>query len=107
MRCRDDLLISLQNDVKKNLTEAITKGNKYKEFMKKLIIQGLIKMSETNLEVRILKRDEQLINSIKESCEEEFAKVNNYILISSLLPNVKRKRDPRSLSLHTTYKKVK
>lgn len=50
--------------------------------MKKLILQCLIRMSENVLEIRVLKRDLKLVESLKEECEKEFNEVIIFIEVN-------------------------
>ena len=57
MKVRFDMIERVQEDAKDNLLSQIKTPESYKAVLKKLIVQGLIKLLEEEVEIRCLKSD--------------------------------------------------
>ena len=70
MNCRNDCLEKLREETKKQLIQLMT-GNAvlYKETLKKLIMQGMIKLLEDNVELLCKKGEESLVKDLIPECE--------------------------------------
>jgi hypothetical protein len=63
MKARDELLEQLKKETLEKLG-AFCKSNEYSNFLKKLIVQGLIKIEEQVVEVQTRAEDKQLVSKI-------------------------------------------
>lgn len=73
---RDELVQKVKLDAIKKLGLSATKDQgKYGELLKQLIIQGLIKLNESKVEVQCREGDAKLVNSILGSVAKEYEKM--------------------------------
>merc|ERR1712167_26009 len=61
---RAKYLVKVEEEVKKKLTVVSKDQNQYKEFLKKLTVQGALKLLEDQVQVRCRQCDVQLVESI-------------------------------------------
>lgn len=74
MKARDDLLEDLKKETTTKLA-AICKGNGYREFVKNLIVQGLIKIEEPVVEIQCREVDNTLVTKVLPEAVAEFEKI--------------------------------
>ncbi|CAD8154652.1 unnamed protein product [Paramecium pentaurelia] len=73
MQARFELIQRLKEEVRQKMTKLIQDQSVYKELLKNLIIQGMIKLLEPRIELTCLEQDVQLIRTILQECQEEFS----------------------------------
>jgi vacuolar-type H+-ATPase subunit E/Vma4 len=66
MKARDELLEQLKKETLEKLG-GFCKSNEYSNFVKKLIVQGLIKIEEQVVEVQARAEDKQLVSKVVSS----------------------------------------
>lgn len=71
---RNNLLEGLKADLDKKLKVVIKDQKKYKELLKKLITQGLIRLLEKKVTIKCRKEDVEHINGILEETKAEYVK---------------------------------
>lgn len=64
MKHRDQLLEKLKQDTLAKLEQFSSNPNQYKEFLKQIIIQGLIKIEEDVVQLQVRPNDKEAVNSI-------------------------------------------
>lgn len=64
MKKRFELIEKMQNEIKSNLLATTNDRQKYRELLKKLILQGMIKMLEETVEVKCLDKDLDLVREL-------------------------------------------
>lgn len=72
MKLRHQYIEKIQEDIKNALTHKISDSRVYRDLLKQLILQGLIKMLEENVEVKCLKKDIPLVKELAAQCQREF-----------------------------------
>ncbi|CAD8148378.1 unnamed protein product [Paramecium octaurelia] len=72
MQARFELIQRLKEEVRQKMAKLIQDQSVYKELLKNLIIQGMIKLLEPRIELTCLEQDVQLIRTILVECQEEF-----------------------------------
>jgi V-type H+-transporting ATPase subunit E len=72
MQTRYELLQKLKGDIRQQLSDKLADPAVYKVLMKKLILQGMIKLLETSVELKCLQKDIRLVESLIPECEQEF-----------------------------------
>jgi len=72
---RGELMKQVENDAYKRLSSLKSDKNKYKEILKKLMIQGFIRIDEETVVVRVVKEDLNLAASIFEDAVNEYEKI--------------------------------
>ncbi len=76
MRRRNELIEKLRKDTLEKIKYFSNPENqKYKDFMKKLIIQGLVKMLEPVCLVQVRKVDSEFVKRMMKDIEEEFSQL--------------------------------
>jgi vacuolar-type H+-ATPase subunit E/Vma4 len=67
----------IREETKENLlkTKVNPTNHEYRTCIKKLIIQGMIKLLEPELSLKVRKEDLQLVRDVKGECEKEFAEI--------------------------------
>lgn len=71
---RNNLLEQLKKDQKEKLKIFIKDQKKYSDLLKKLILQGLIRLLETKVIIKCRKEDVELINSLLDDVKEDYIK---------------------------------
>eukprot|EP01031_Cornospumella_fuschlensis_P030549 gene30549-36920_t len=71
MKARDDLLESLKKNALEKLA-AFCKGPEYANFVKKLIVQGLVKIEESEVEIQCRAEDKALVSRVLAEAVAEF-----------------------------------
>lgn len=71
MNSREDLLDSVFGASQQKL-KGLSKGQKYKELLQKLIVQGLIKLLEEDVKIKCRKSDVPLVKSISGAAVKEY-----------------------------------
>jgi V-type H+-transporting ATPase subunit E len=69
MKLRHEYIERIQEDIKNALLKKISDPKLYRELLKKLIIQGLIKMLEEKVEIKCLKKDVSLVKELAQQCQ--------------------------------------
>lgn len=73
MRERNKDVLRILHHAQVELCQRIQKDSKYyKDILKRLIVQGLIRLMEKQVKVRCLKKDEELVNSVLKECRQQF-----------------------------------
>jgi V-type H+-transporting ATPase subunit E len=76
MRKRHELMDKLSEDVLEKIKEfAQPKNNDYRSLIKQLIVQGMVKMLEKNLLIRVRNSDIDFVKKYLNECEEEYSKI--------------------------------
>ncbi|CAD8064734.1 unnamed protein product [Paramecium primaurelia] len=75
MQARFELIQRLKEEIRQKMSKLIQDQSVYKELLKNLIIQGMIKLLEPRIELMCLEQDVQLIRTILVECQEEFTKI--------------------------------
>jgi len=74
MRERGECLKMLKNDIKEQIVAQMTPSSaKYKETLKMLIIQGMIRLLEDEVEIKVREGEQSLVRSIINDCEREYS----------------------------------
>ncbi len=75
MVCRNDHLDLLKADTKARIISELSgTSKKYEETIKQLIIQGMIRMLEDEVEIKVRKGEQDMISKMLPACEEQFSK---------------------------------
>lgn len=72
MKVRFDMIERVQEEAKNHLKTQISNPQDYKQLLKGLITQGLIKLLEEKVEIRCLKQDEGIVKEVMGECLREF-----------------------------------
>ena len=75
MNARESLIIDIKDTAVKALDKVTKDKSRYKEVLRKLIIQGLIKLNEPEVTVLCREADKKLVESLKSAVVEEYAKI--------------------------------
>lgn len=70
MKVRFDMIEKVQEDTKKQLQRQKADLNGYKQLLRVLIKQGLIKLLEEEVEIRCLKEDIPIVKEVLAGCEK-------------------------------------
>lgn len=71
---RNNLLEDLKRDLDTKLRAVIKDTNKYRELLKNLILQGLIRLLEKRVTIKCRKEDVELVNSVLADVSAEYVK---------------------------------
>ena len=71
---RNDLLNDLKNETKDLLQDKLDNPSEYKEVLKSLILQGLIRLLERNVKVRVRKNDVSIAKGMLSDIKSEFTR---------------------------------
>lgn len=71
---RNNLLEDLKRDLDVKLRAVIKDQNKYRDLLKKLIVQGLIRLLEKRVTIKCRREDVELVNSVLEEVSAEYIK---------------------------------
>ena len=71
---RNDLLMNLKEEVKVALVERIRDQSNYEKVLHDLILQGLVRLLERNIKIRVIKKDYELANGLIRSVKKDFTK---------------------------------
>ena len=71
---RNDLLMNLKEEVKVALVERIRDQSNYEKVLHDLILQGLVRLLERNIKIRVIKKDYDLANGLIRSVKKDFTK---------------------------------
>lgn len=69
MKARDDLLEQLKKESLEKLSK-YCQGAEYPEFLRKLIVQGLIKIQESTVVIQVRAEDKALVTRVVSYCVE-------------------------------------
>mmetsp|Transcript_18519 Transcript_18519/g.29386 ORF Transcript_18519/g.29386 Transcript_18519/m.29386 type:complete len:243 (+) Transcript_18519:55-783(+) len=72
---RGELMKKVDNDTYKRLSSLKKDQNEYKQLLKKLMIQGFIRIDETTVTVRVVKEDVALAQSICKEAANEYKSI--------------------------------
>jgi len=72
---RNKQLEKCRDAIKENIKEAMQDEGLYKETLQKMIVQGMIKLLESKVELKIRDGDQRIVESIKGRCEAEFKEI--------------------------------
>eukprot|EP00829_Urostomides_striatus_P010551 TRINITY_DN2492_c0_g1_i5.p1 TRINITY_DN2492_c0_g1~~TRINITY_DN2492_c0_g1_i5.p1 ORF type:complete len:233 (+),score=60.12 TRINITY_DN2492_c0_g1_i5:125-823(+) len=73
MKKRDELLEQILKDGKQKLKdETCLETPEYKELIKQLIIQGMIKLMEPDLQLIVVEKDKKMVEEVLKECEKEY-----------------------------------
>jgi V-type H+-transporting ATPase subunit E len=76
MKKRNDCVEELRTLASAKLAASFaSNATVYREVLKKLIIQGMIKLLEDEVDIRVRKEDFTVANSLVPECEKEFTKI--------------------------------
>ncbi len=70
MKVRFDMIEKVQEDTKNQLKRQKADLNGYKQLLRVLIKQGLIKLLEEEVEIRCLKEDIPIVKEVLAGCEK-------------------------------------
>lgn len=74
MVCRNDHLEKLREETKTRLLADLRPDSeKYKEVVKQLIVQGMIRLLEENVEIKCRKGEQDMINGFIADCQEQYS----------------------------------
>ena len=71
---RSELIERLRADLDERIKTTLKDKQKYKAFLKELILQGLVRLLETNVKIRSTKNDLELIRELLPEVKQEYAK---------------------------------
>ena len=71
---RNTLLERLKNELKEKTIQLTNNKEKYRVFMKELILQGLIRLLEPKVSIKCREKDVKLVESLFEEVQEEYKK---------------------------------
>ena len=69
---RNDLLMGRKNEVKDTLVERIRNQSQYEKVLHDLILQGLVKLLERNIKIRVLEKDFELAKGLLRGIKNDF-----------------------------------
>mmetsp|Transcript_7716 Transcript_7716/g.20022 ORF Transcript_7716/g.20022 Transcript_7716/m.20022 type:complete len:234 (+) Transcript_7716:25-726(+) len=69
---RDKKVALVKEDARKKLAKAISNGEKYKQLLQSLIVQGFVSLMEKDVTIKCRKEDETAVNSVVEAAVNEF-----------------------------------
>jgi|JI9StandDraft_1071089.scaffolds.fasta_scaffold108741_3 V-type H+-transporting ATPase subunit E len=72
MKVRFDMIERIQEETKNHLKTKTQNQQEYRQLLKGLITQGLIKLLEEKVEIRCLRSDERLISEVMSECQRDF-----------------------------------
>ncbi|XP_051912611.1 uncharacterized protein LOC127594898 [Hippocampus zosterae] len=72
---RHRLTEQIRDCVKQKILEVVLDEKRYSEMLKKLIVQGMIKMSEPVIHIKCRKEDAQLVERVLPSCHQALADI--------------------------------
>ena len=72
MKLRFEMIEKIQQEVQNKLVTTLTNPSAYQELLRKLILQGMIKLLEEKIEVQCLKKDIATVKEVARKCEAEF-----------------------------------
>ena len=72
MEVRFDMIERIQEETKNHLKTKTQNQQEYRQLLKGLITQGLIKLLEEKVEIRCLRSDERLISEVMSECQRDF-----------------------------------
>lgn len=76
MNARQDVILKIKDDSKDSLKQRVQGDkNHYKGMLKKLIVQGLIKMMEKSILIRCRSEDNDVVSSVLSEAATEFSKL--------------------------------
>ncbi|CAD8177670.1 unnamed protein product [Paramecium pentaurelia] len=75
MQARFELIQRLKEEVRQKMAKLIQDQSVYRELLKNLIVQGMIKLLEPRIELTCLEQDVSLVRSILGECQEEFQQI--------------------------------
>lgn len=73
MQAKQEAIEKVKDEARKTLEKRLQDQNTYKEFLKKMIIQGLIRLMEKDVAVRCRPQDTTLVESILEDAGRDFS----------------------------------
>lgn len=74
MVCRNDHLEMLREETKKRLFAELTPtSDLYKQTLKQLIVQGMIRLLEPEVELKVRKGEEDMVRGLIADCESQFS----------------------------------
>lgn len=73
MQAKQEAIEKVKDEARKTLEKRLQDQNTYKEFLKKMIIQGLIRLMEKDVAVRCRPQDTTLVESILEDASRDFS----------------------------------
>ena len=69
---RNDLLMNLKEEVKLSLVDRIKNRSNYEKVLHDLILQGLVRLLERNIKIRVLEKDFELAKGLIRSVKNDF-----------------------------------
>ncbi|XP_073144636.1 V-type proton ATPase subunit E-like [Henckelia pumila] len=73
LQAQDDLVNSMKESASKELLNVSSDQNSYRNLLKDLIVQSLLRLKEPSVLLRCRKDDAKLVNSVLKSAKEEYA----------------------------------
>ena len=70
---RNELLDRLKLEVETKIRSVVKDPIKYKDFLKSLILEGLVRLLETNVKIRATKNDLPLVKQVLEDVKKDYA----------------------------------
>jgi len=74
LKAREDIVYALKDDSKERLTQISRPGPEYQALLRNLIVQGLLKMNEPKINVRVREEDRADVQAVLRSAAEEYKK---------------------------------
>mmetsp|Transcript_20769 Transcript_20769/g.48204 ORF Transcript_20769/g.48204 Transcript_20769/m.48204 type:complete len:226 (+) Transcript_20769:101-778(+) len=75
IKARQDVLAKIGDESKQALADELKDQGKYKEFITKLIVQGLLMLLESEVEVQCRASDDALVQSCFQAAQETYSKI--------------------------------
>ena len=69
---RNDLLMNLKEEVKLSLVDRIRNRSNYEKVLHDLILQGLVRLLERNIKIRVLEKDFELARGLIRAVKDDF-----------------------------------
>lgn len=74
MKCRDDQLVLLRDETKARIISDLNaESDGYKEVCKNLIIQGMIRLLEENVVLKVREGEQDMVADLLEECQDQYA----------------------------------
>lgn len=72
LKAREDIVLGLKDEAKERLTQVSKPGPEYQNLLKLLIVQGLLKMHETKVVLRVRQEDKGEVQAVLGAAAKEY-----------------------------------
>ncbi|PIM99100.1 Vacuolar H+-ATPase V1 sector, subunit E [Handroanthus impetiginosus] len=100
LQAQDDLVNSMKEAASKELLNVSRDSNSYKNLLKDLIVQSLLRLKEPSVLLRCRKEDVQLVQSVLQSATQEYAEKAKVHPPEIIVDNVNLPPAPSSQNAH-------